>query len=203
VAAGSQRSSALPGSRSDQRRHRSDSYVGIRADGDGVALVLDLSRRPGVRCDLGGLTLWTCPRAGFRASEHVQQAQRRKGTVGADVGDTAQENVSTTGRHTQRIDVVDTPRGLKRIGVVPTSEQRRMGCRGPPAIRVYRRAVYVRAIKGSMYRASIHDRDGAAGEAGQTRSPYFPYGLRVGLGRRLPSRRLPVAGRAARSGCGT
>jgi hypothetical protein len=34
--------------------------------------------------------------------------------MGADVEVTAQENASTTGRHAQRNDVVDTPGALKR-----------------------------------------------------------------------------------------
>jgi hypothetical protein len=40
----------------------------------------------------------------------ASKTQRRKGIVGADVGDSAQENVSTTGRHAQRSDIVDNPR---------------------------------------------------------------------------------------------
>jgi hypothetical protein len=43
------------------------------------------------------------------------KTQRRKGIVGADVGDTAQENVSTTGRNGQRSDVVDASRSLQRV----------------------------------------------------------------------------------------
>jgi hypothetical protein len=52
------------------------------------------------------------------------KAQRQKGIVRADIGDTAEENVSTTGLHAQRSDIVDTPRALQSLGVVPASAQR-------------------------------------------------------------------------------
>ncbi len=52
-----------------------------------------------------------------RASVQSKKTQRQEGMVGPAVGDVAQGNVSTTGRHAQRGDILDTRRALQSIGV--------------------------------------------------------------------------------------
>jgi hypothetical protein len=64
----------------------------------------------------GDSSSWTCSSAGFPCHRAEAKTQRREGIVGPAVGDVDQGNVSTTGRHAQRNDIVDTPRALQSIG---------------------------------------------------------------------------------------
>ena len=85
-----------------------------------------LDHRHRVRCNCGDSDVVDMSSYRLLCERAQARTRRRKGNRGAHFGDTAQENESMTGRHAQRSDVVDTPRALERIGVVPTSAQRRI-----------------------------------------------------------------------------